>query len=368
MDLWNCPKPADEDVGGQYTAARPTILLDGQPSPAVGQDLLSLLVEEAFEGIYRCEITLANVTPGKEGGTYKYLDNGTLTLGKSLAVEIAGKDGPKRIFHGRIMGLEGRFPRNGLPEVVVLAEDSLQDLRMTRRTRTFENATDAAAIKEIARGYGLRTNIKLTGPEYPTLVQCNQSDLAFIRDRARALDAEVWIAEEKLTILPHSDRAKEKVKITYNRELWEFTVLADLAGQRSSLTVTGWDPHAKQAVRVQSDPGKLSAELAGLTSGASILQSALGERPEQLVHTAPFGQDEAQAMADAAFGQIARRFVTGAGLCSGDNRLRVGVTVDLQGLGHLFSGKYYVTEVRHLYDEQNGYRTEFRVQRPGIGE
>jgi hypothetical protein len=41
--------------------------------------------------------------------------------------------------------------------------------------------------------------------------------------------------------------------------------------------------------------------------------------------------------------------------------------VKLQGLGALFDGQYYVCEVRHTFDGQNGYCTHFAVERPGLG-
>jgi uncharacterized protein len=50
-----------------------------------------------------------------------------------------------------------------------------------------------------------------------------------------------------------------------------------------------------------------------------------------------------------------------------DPRLRVGGQLDLKGLGALFSGKYYVSQVRHVFDGRNGIRTEFTGERPGIG-
>jgi hypothetical protein len=42
--------------------------------------------------------------------------------------------------------------------------------------------------------------------------------------------------------------------------------------------------------------------------------------------------------------------------------------VDLQGLGTLFSGKYYLCEVQVLFDPVNGLRTEFAAERPGLGK
>ena len=47
--------------------------------------------------------------------------------------------------------------------------------------------------------------------------------------------------------------------------------------------------------------------------------------------------------------------------------MRVGSRVSLSGLGGIFDGTYYVSRVRHVYDVAEGYRTEFDVERPGIG-
>jgi len=75
----------------------------------------------------------------------------------------------------------------------------------------------------------------------------------------------------------------------------------------------------------------------------------------------------ARSMAEASYRSRARRFVTGSALADGDARLRAGVTVTLSGLGSLFDGDYYVVRVRHTYNLTDGYRTEFDVERPGLG-
>jgi hypothetical protein len=59
--------------------------------------------------------------------------------------------------------------------------------------------------------------------------------------------------------------------------------------------------------------------------------------------------------------------VTGRGVATPHANLRVGVSADLKGLGTLFNGKYYVTEVRHVFDGVRGLRTEFTSERPGLG-
>ena len=153
----------------------------------------------------------------------------------------------------------------------------------------------------------------------------------------------------------------------YGGRLHEFSVIADLAMQRTSVSVNGWDVSSKSALQHESDDSIISGELDGDTSGPSILQSALGARKESLVHTIPLTSQEAQSTADAYFKMSARRFVVGHGVAETDLALRVGSYVNLTGLGPMFSGKYYVTEVRHMFDRRRGLRTEFTSERPGIG-
>jgi hypothetical protein len=39
----------------------------------------------------------------------------------------------------------------------------------------------------------------------------------------------------------------------------------------------------------------------------------------------------------------------------------------LAGLGPLFNGRYYLSEVRHTFDFARGIRTAFTAERPGLG-
>jgi phage protein D len=98
-----------------------------------------------------------------------------------------------------------------------------------------------------------------------------------------------------------------------------------------------------------------------------VLGAKLGQRKETVAHVVPMSSDEARAHAEALFRRLARRFVVGRGLARTDARLRVGSAVDLRGLGPLFSGKYYVSNVRHLFDGTHGMRTEFTGERPSLG-
>ncbi len=131
--------------------------------------------------------------------------------------------------------------------------------------------------------------------------------------------------------------------------------------------MNGWDVAGKSALQYEATDTILAGELNGDTSGASVLSSALGERKEAIAHLVPLTSGEAQAAAETAFKYTARRFLVGRGVAETDPNLRVGAVVELNGLGPLFTGKYYVCETRLLFDSTQGIRTEFVAERPGIG-
>jgi phage protein D len=353
---------ADTETTG-LRESRPSIFVGGEEDPRLGGGLITLLIAENTNGLYRCEAKFGNWGSVNNTTDYLYFDRRVLDFGKDFEIKL----GTDSIFKGKIMGLEAGFPEGQSPEISVLAEDRFQDLRMTRRTRTFSDVSDADVISQIANDHGLSPSVDISGPTYAVLAQVNQSDLAFVRDRARAIDAEVWMDGSTLNAKSHNGRGDQSLQMTHGNQLRQFTVLADLAMQRTSVAVNGWDVASKAALQYEATDAVISSELGSDTSGVSILQSALGQRKEALAHTVPLNHDEAQHEAEAFFKMSARRFVVGRGVAETVSDLRVGAKVDLQGLGPLFNGKYYVVELKHVFDGAKGLRTEFRSERVGIG-
>lgn len=345
-------------------ASRPSFFLGGQEDTSLSQGLLTLSIEETVHGLYHCDARFGNWGPKGNAIDFLYFDRQKLDFGKAIQIKLD----QDKMFDGRISAIEAEFPEGSPPEIAVLLEDRFQDLRMTRRTRTFPDASDSDVMNRIAQDHGLQPNVDLSGPTYKVLVQVNQSDLAFMRDRARSIDAEVWMDDRNLYAKSRSQRNNGTVKLTQGGELREVSVIADLAGQRTAVSVNGWDVSGKTSLSHEATAQAISNELNGDTSGLSILQSAFGERKESLVHTVPLNSNEAQVAAETALKMTARRFVTVRGMAQANAKVRVGTYVDLQGLGPLFSGKYYVTCVKHVFDGTDGFRSEFTGERPGIGQ
>jgi Bacteriophage probable baseplate hub protein len=352
-----------------YSSSAPIFELDGEAKGELGRDLLRLDVEEATDGLKSLSARFLAVGPAQGSGAeqLQYVDGKILDFGKKLTVSIGPPGQERTIFAGLVSGLELAFEEGGEPSVSVFAEDELMKLRMTRRMRTYEQVSDADLARKLASEHGLSADAAADGPTYDVVQQWNQSDLAFLRERARSVDAEVWVSGRTLSVKAHANRRGDRLRMGYGHELMELTVLADLAHQRSSVTVTGWDVAGKQAVSERADQAAIDGELGGGDSGGSVLAAALAERRETVSHAVPLSGDEARARAEAQYRERARRFVRGRGIAQTDPKLRVGTTLQLDGLGPLFSGDYYVAEVIHRFDGEHGLRTEFVVERPGLG-
>ena len=344
-------------------SSRPIVVLDGRESQSLTGGLLRARVREDVHGLSDCELEVGNWGPG-EGGEpgFLYFDRATVDFGKRL--ELTVDDQP--VFAGRITGIEARFPEGKGPTVVMLAEDALQDLRMTRRTRSFSDASDADVASQIAGDHGLTPDVSISGPQHRVLVQLNQSDLAFLRERARALDADVTLSGRTLKVAPRA-AAGSAITLTYGKELRELRVVADLAAQATDVRINGWDVAAKSAIAETAGPGLVSGELAGGQSGPQLLRSAFGERPDAHDNAMPQTGDEARARAEALLKRRARRFIAGRGISETKPGLRVGAKLKLVGLGPLFEGDFYLAAVTHLFDGDKGLRSEIAVERPGLG-
>ncbi len=344
-------------------SARPTITVSGRDQSALAEGLQRLEIIETTDGLYHCEATFANWGDQSGRVDFLYFDRQTLEFGKAFLVKL----GTDTLFEGRIMALEATFPEGSAPEITVLAEDRFQDLRMTRRTRTFNEVSDADVVRQIAGDHRLQADVQMDGPQHKVLAQVNQSDLAFLRERVRSVDGEIWTEGTKLRALSRAHRRGTALELTHGHELRSFTVTADLATQRTQVSVNGWDVASKSALRQEADEAVVRSELNGDTSGASILKSALGDRKEALAHTVPWNSQEARTVAESHFKRCARRFLVGRGVAETQAKLRVGAVTDLKLLGPLFSGKYYVTHCRHCFDSTKGLRTEFTAERAGLG-
>jgi phage protein D len=352
---------ADAGVS-QIKDSRPSVVIEGQRDARLTAALVTLRVVEAHDGFARCELVFGN-WGGDERGGFQHFDRRRLEFGKALQLQL----GDGTLFDGRISAITARFPEGEAPQIGVCAEDRFQDLRMTRRTRSFENASLADVLRRMASDHGLQPAIDAQGETYRLLAQVNQSDLAFARDLARREDVQVWVEGTRLRAAARASRTGPTIELGWAGKLREFHVQADLAHQRTTLCASGWNVADKRVARNEAGEDAVRAELGAGEGGAAILRREFGERADTLAHGAPASDAQARALAEASYRHLARRFVVARGVTETRPDFRVGTKVRVSGVGPLFEGDYTVTDTAVRYDGQRGLRTEFCCDRPAIG-
>lgn len=351
--------------------ATPVFLVGGVLVRSLARDCLELDVGEGVEGLRTLEAQFLAVGAGVEGppGPLRYLDGTVVDFGQGIQVAV-GPDGDQRhVFDGAVSAVELVLADGEPPRVVVLAEDALMRLRMTRRMRTWTRVTDGDLASGIAAEHGLQADVQADGPRYDVVQQLNQSDLAFLRDRGRLLQAELWCTGRTLHFRSRTARQGTEVTLTRGRDLLAARFTADLAEQRSEVVVTGYDAFQKEGVSERAGPDVVAAETAGGRTGAAVLTRTLGPATSLRVREVALDAEEAQSWARAEILRRGRRFVTVVGTTNGTPDLVVGSRLTVRLVGEPFEGGgYYVTRVRHRFDLIRGLRTRFEAERSTLND
>lgn len=357
----------------RFASVAPVFKVDGAVKGELARDLVRLEIEEDTGGLRT--LTARFVAQGPKAGAAQerllYLDGAILDFGKPIEVSIGPSSEARTVFKGSISGLEADFREGAEPEVVAFAEDKLMKLRMTRRMKTYEKQTDAQIAEAIAGEHGLGADTAADGPTYDIVQQWNQSDLAFLRDRARLLQAEIWLDGDSLCFKTRGNRKGTALTLVQGNDLIEIRLRADLAHQRTKVKVSGYDASKRDVIEEEAGADAIQAEASSGRTGPATLERAFGERVSHRVRHAPLVAGEATAWARAEMLRRGRRFVTVAGATRGTPDLIVGSTITLERVGGPFEGDgYYVTRVRHTYDldPRNGHRTYFEAERATVSE
>ena len=355
-----------------FISTSPVFTVDDEDHGELARDLVFLQVEESTSGLKNLRARFVAIGPesGAEEEQLLYMDGRILDFGKSLKVAIGPLQGQRTIFDGYISTLEISFDEGEEPEVCICAEDRLMDLRMTRRMRSYEEMSDAEIASEIAGEHGLTPEVDVDGPTYNHIQQWNMSDLAFLRERARLLQAEVWVDGDTLHFKSRDKRDASEITLVRGNEIIAVNASADLSHQRTTVHVSGYDANNREVIDEEADEDAVQSEISGGRSGPQVLELAFGERVSHRVREVPLDSSEASEWARAEMLRRARKFVTVSGITDGTPDMIVGSQVTLERMGSIFDGgNYYVTHVRHTYvSAGEAHRTHFEAEKAAIGD
>jgi phage protein D len=298
--------------------------------------------------------------------------------GNAIMIEMGYVGNMQLLMDGEITRISPSFPESGPPILRVEGHSRMHRLQGSRRIRTFQRMTDKQIAEQIAQDLRLTPQADETGTPYEYVIQYNQTDLDFLRERAQYIHFEVRV-EGKTLFFRKVQAAQSKTYTLVWRNpsksfqpgiqvlpLKNFSPTLNTLRQVNTVIVRGYDPQNKQAIVGRAGSGDEETQMGGSQVGAEVTSSAFGSQTQEIQVDDPIAsQEEADQRAQAIYNQRALELVTGSGATIGLPNLRAGAVIELDGLGPRFNGQYYVTQTTHSLG-QGGYTTSFMVKRNAI--
>lgn len=289
------------------------------------------------------------------------LDGGPFDLTKE--VEIKAKHPESNTMYswikGEITSLEPEFSEGMIAHLVVRGYDKSHRLFRETRSQSYLNVKDSDLASQFAGSAGLSAQVEATTTVYDHIYQDNQSDLAFLMQRAWRIGYECFVSEGKLYFRKPLNSGSGST-LRWGETLVSFLPRMTLAEQVDEVTVKGWDVERQQAIVGQASRGNLYPQNGEAKNGGSWA-GTFGTGKMVLVNHPVVSQAEANLLAQARLDELSGAFIEAEGEAYRSPDIQAGKLVKLEKLGSRFSGSYLVTQARHRFDK-NGYWTTFTVR------
>ncbi len=285
------------------------------------------------------------------------LDNGPFDLTKEVTIKAANtQEVATTLVKGEVTALEPIYQEGMVSELVIRGYDRSHRLYRETKSRAFLNKKDSDLASELAQGAGLSAQVEATSTVYEHIYQHNQSDLAFLMQRAWRIGYECFVEDGKL-YFRKPPTGSASVTLTWGDDLLTFYPRMTLAEQVDEVIVKGWDADKQQAIIGRANEGKLYPEIQESKNGAAWA-SSFGTGKLVIVDQPVISQAEANTLAEARLNERSGAFVQAEGLAYRRPEIKAGQWVKLESLGERFSGKYLVSSATHVYSPE-GLRTRF---------
>jgi phage protein D len=311
-----------------------------------GDGVQSIVIEDHVDMISMFTIRLGG-TEGQPEWDFNIGDEVEARLGEGDAL----------LFKGQVVALEPSWTMDGGSTLTIRALDPLHKLGRGRNTRFWEDVLDSDIVSEIGAECGLPVEVDATGTTMPYVLQRNETDIAFLKRLAARNNYTLRVDNGTLKFQKNQYTGAENA-VSLGGNLRSLRVAFNSVDQVSEVVVRGWDIAAKEEVVGTAATGDL-AKVGDGDLGCQLAETAFSSSTAYITDVPVGTQAQANAIALAELERLARQFARGTGTIQGNDAVRAGTVVNLEGIAAPFNGKYFVLASRHIISPRTGYTTEF---------
>lgn len=324
-------------------ASQIEILVDGAP---VSAEIMSLVEEVVVDqhthlpGLFTLRFSDPEMS---------LTDGSTFSLTSEVEVKgYSASGGTVSLIMGEITAIEPLMEGGMTSSIVVQGLHKSHRMFRQVKSKSYLNIKDSDIATQIAGSVGLSPQVESTTTVYDHLFQHNQTDLAFLNQRAWRIGYECFVDDNKLYFRKPLESGAT-ITLKWGEALISFRARESLAEQVSEVLVKGWDPASMQAIVGSASSGTLYP--ASTAGGEHTKARDFGAGSVSLVDVPVVSQAEANNIAQARLDELSGAFVVAEGVAYQQPGVRAGQFVKLEGIGTKFSGTYMVSQARHVFNE-----------------
>ncbi|MEO7312796.1 MAG: type VI secretion system tip protein VgrG [Chitinophagaceae bacterium] len=254
------------------------------------------------------------------------------------------------LFKGIIIKHSLRIREDSSPMLMIDARDKAVKMTVGAKNHYYENKKDSEIIEDLAGTYGLDKDIETTTVQHKQLLQYNCTDWDFIQTRAESNGQFCYAENGKLVVKKPDLSPDAAVELLFGATIISFDAEMDARYQYDTVTTTSWSHDDQAIVNADSaDPG--ITEQGDFTS--ADLAAIINSEPYTIQHGGSVEEAELQARADAQLLKSRLAKIRGRVKFRGFGAVMPGNTVLLNGVGKRFTGKVFVSGVRHEFYNGN---------------
>ena len=355
---------------GKITA---TVAIEDEPAP----DLLLSQEEMEIEQDHRLAATFRLKLPigRRDDGLWRLLDDERLKLWKKVKISAAVGDEEQDLIEGFLTQIKTHFdPDENSSYLELIGMDATCLMGLEENIKDWPNYSDSAIAREIFSDYGLTPEIEdvdiIHDEAISTMIQ-RDTDIQFLKRLARRNGFECRVNGN--TGVFRKPSLSEKPQPTLAAHFGPETNLSSFEVTANVLSPLRVEMHQIDTIakEMRTAKAELGERSLGKNAALSIKPPGSPKKVQSRMfvrHAVATGQPEMENLCKALFDE-AEWFIEASGEINTSvygSILQVAQLVPIKGVGELFSGLYYVTNVRHRFTSSGDgqhYAQHFKARR-----
>jgi len=280
--------------------------------------------------------------------------------GNNIKILLGYKDQLETLFEGIITGKKAKISENS--SLIIKCSDPLFHFDNTVKVRAFYKINSHELIRKIAGEYSFDFETDIKNKTFQSFIQYYKTDLQILHELAGYDFARIFFGNNKLLIKKITGSNDNEVVLELGKSLSEINAELDCACMITDAEVKSWNSDKTEVISGKASCNNLSFKLEEKKSGQALFKENFGESSDLVFIEDLNDNVSCEESADIRLTKNSFNFIKAAGKSYGNNKIKAGGIIKINGIGDVFSGEYLVNSVRHILSWK-GYTTEFNLSK-----